>query len=811
VGKNSKEEELNKKKKSNKTKKGSLAVIIMVLLLVLLVLPDDEPEVKTTNIEQQYVIPTFDFPEPFEEVDEETSKTHYLDAKSHLKTYSFEELQIAANLAKSSYEHNEQNKDALYLLTLTYSLMIQHSKDKTIAANTVFKLLQLIGDGQEFKNLDVLTAKCYFMLYLGKYQAVKLLMDKYNTINKKVTPLLYSAYLQALIQVGDLVKAKLVVKKLEALKNINPHVYSAILDFYKVNSEEKDYWNIFQRAITVHQRSVQILMHGAYYFVKRQDASRTDEILERIKSLSFEKSRHYYALYLSYLGEYYALKKKPKLAAKYLTESLDLEENLELRIRLSGLQDNAQDENINSLIRESKSVNYINKSQKYIAEYQWDLALTNALRALEVHPKYYPAVINLAKTQSRLGYFELAIKSLEKFRSNNPNNINLQVELLKIYTDAYKLNSAGDLVAVLSQSDAVNSEYFATIMADYYEKKGELLKSILWLQQAIKINPLGDINLYNLAKHYLKTNNIELGKNLLNLAMNIDPANTRYRSVYADILYELSGPETAVGYLRSVLKDIPDDPILLNKIAILYYRSGQIKNYDDLIKQLSRLPDGANDLNQYMMETSQREGRWDDFIFYANEFLKNDPGSLIVRIAIAEAYYLKNDFKVAREHLNLAKQRMSTYPRINYYEAKILLAESKTEEALSAALIETKENPNLEMAHVLVGDLYYLKDELNEADKSYRAAQRVNPKSIDALKGIAALKVKKNELPVAIELYNRALSWKPDDASLHLVLADLYRQMGQTQDAVRAYKNFLEIEPESVEKSKIEAYLKSVQ
>lgn len=799
-------------KVSKKKKQGSIAVIILVLLFVFLMMPDNYDEKKdTVTVSENYTIPTFDFPQPFEESNEELSKEQYEDARAKLKDYSFQELLEVAPLAKSSYEHNEQNKDALNLLTLTYSLMIIHAKNKTDAANTVFKLLQLIGEGQEFQHLDVLTAKCYFMLYLGKFKAVKLLMEKYKTINKKVTPLLYAAYLKSLIEVGDLVKAKKITQQLQQLKAINPHVYSAILDFYKVNSSEKEYWTVFERAITVHQKSVQVLLHGAYYFIKRQDVDRTEEILDRIKSLKYGMSRHYYALYLSYLGELMALKKKPSLAADILTESMQLEENADLRVRLAGLNANAKNEKINSLIKESKSLNYIRESQKYLDSYQWDLALTKAIKASEVYPKYYPAILNLAKVQSRLGYYGLAIKNLEQFRKESPNNLDLVMELLKVYTDAYKLNTAGDLVAILSQTEMINSEYFSRIMADYYEKKGELLKSILWMQQAIKINPLGDVNLYGLAKHYIKNNNLDLAKNLLNLAMNIDPANVRYRSLYADVLYELSGSETASGYLRSVLKDIPDDPILLNKIAILYFRSGQIKNYDDLIKQLNRLPDGANDLNQYMMEYSQREGRWDDFIFYANEFLKNDPGNLNIRIALAEAYYLKNDFKVAREHLNLAKQRMTTYPKINYYEARILLAEGNKEEALASALIEAKENPNLEMAHVLVGDLYLLKEELNEADKSYRAAQRINQKSIEALKGIAALKVKRNELPVAIELYNRAITWKPDDASLHLILADLYRQMGQTQDAVRSYKNFLEIEPESSEKTKIDQFLKSVE
>jgi predicted Zn-dependent protease len=799
-------------KVAKKKKQGSIALIILVLLFLFIMMPDEEEvKVDVSNVNENYVIPVFEFPHPFEEMDEELSKEQYADAKEKLKNFSFEELIEVAPIIKSSYENNEKNKDALYLLTLTYSLMIAHAKDKTDAANTVFKLLQLIGEGQEFQNLDVLTAKCYFMLYLGKYKAVKLLMDKYKTINKKVTPLLYAAYLKSLIEVGDLVNAKKVTQQLEQLKNINPHVYSAILDFYRVNSSETEYWKVFEKAITVHQKSVQVLLHGAYYFVKIQDKDRAEEILDRIKSLNFEKSRHYYALYLSYLGELLALKKKPSQAAVVLTEAMQIEENKELRIRLAGLKANAKDEKINVLIRESKSVNYINESQKYLESYQWDLALTKAIKASEVYSKYYPAILNLAKVQSRLGYYGLAIKNLEQYRKENPNNMDLLMELLKVYTDAYKLNAAGDIVALLSQTEMVNSEYFSRTMADYYEKKGERLKSILWMQQAIKINPLGDVNLYGLAKHYIKNNNLDLARNLLNLAMNIDPANVRYRSVYADVLYELNGVETAAGYLRSVLKDIPDDPILLNKIAILYYRSGQIKNYDELIKQLNRLPDGANDLNQYMMESSQREGRWDDFIFYANEYLKNDPGDLNVRIALAEVYYLKNDFKVAREHLGLAKQRLSTFPKINYYEARILLVEGKKDEALAAALVEAKENPNLEMAHVLVGDIHLFKEELNEADRSYRAAQRINQKSIDALKGIAAIKVKKNEIPVAIELYNRAVTWKPDDASLHLILADLYRQMGQTQDAVRSYKNFLEIEPESPDKAKIDEYLKSVE
>lgn len=794
-------------------KSKSIIVIILVLFTILMYLPDEnEEKQKSTKSENtHFVNPVFDFPSPFDESDQKLSVELLQEAKSKNKNYSFEELLISSPLAKQSYENDEKNKDALGFLALNYALMIEHAENKTIAANTVFKILQILGEGKEFTDLNVLTAKCLFFYHLEKYRAIKLLMEKYKTINNKVTPLLYSLYLKSLLKMGELTEGKKIINQLMTLERKSPYVYSSILDFYFINGDEKNYWNLFNEALTQHQKSVEILLHGALFYLKAQDKGRTEDILRRVEVLEFGKSRHYYAQYLSYLGEFSALNNNPSRAAKVLMESLKIEENNELRIRLAGLHANANDEKINNLIKESKSINYINKSIENLKNGVWDLALTNAIKANEVYKNYFPAELNLAKVQSRLGYFGLAIDNLEKFRKNDPNNLPLLLELFKIYIDAYKLDNAGDLVGVLSQTEMAAQEDFSVAMSKYYEKKGEVLKSILWLQQSIKINPIGDSSLYDLAKNYFKNNNFDLAKNLLNLAMVIDPANSKYRSLYADILYETAGEESAVGYLRQVLKDMPDDPILLNKIAIIYYRSGQISSYDNLIKELKQLPDGANELNFYLMEVNQREGRWSDFITYASNYLKNDPGDLNVRVAVAEAYYLMNNFKLSRENLNLAKQRMKTFPKLNYYEARILLAEGKKDEALEAAKVEVYSNPFLEIGHVLLGDIYLLNEDLSEADKCYKAAQRINSKSVDAMKGLASIKVKRNEIPVAIELYQRALSWKPDDASLHLILAELYRKMGQTQDAVRAYKNFLEIEPESQEKRKIEEFLKSVQ
>ena len=237
-------EEIQKIKKKNNAKRGSITIIIVVLLAVFLFMPDQEDEQKNPSTTKEYILPVISFPQVYADPDTEKSAELLDMAKTINKTYSYDELLESTPLLLESYELNDGNKNALYALTLNYSLMIEHAQDKSDAANTVFKLLQLIGDGQEFYQIEVLTAKVYFLIFLEKFQAVKFLMDKYSAINNKVTPMLYAGYLKALIEVGDLVKARKVVDKLLPSENKAPKVYSAILDFYKNDNQDESYLSL---------------------------------------------------------------------------------------------------------------------------------------------------------------------------------------------------------------------------------------------------------------------------------------------------------------------------------------------------------------------------------------------------------------------------------------------------------------------------------------------------------------------------------------------------------------------------------------
>src|SRR5690606_15065496 len=131
---------------------------------------------------------------------------------------------------------------------------------------------------------------------------------------------------------------------------------------------------------------------------------------------------------------------------------------------------------------------------------------------------------------------------------------------------------------------------FDATMAKFYLFQDNYNSSVIWLQKAINSDPLNDNITYEMAKLFLKKRQYNKAKVLLNKCMDLDPSKIDYRVSYAEILYETEGTGSASGYLYAVLKDFPDNAKVLSAIGIYYFKSGQLKNFENIKEKLSALP-----------------------------------------------------------------------------------------------------------------------------------------------------------------------------------------------------------------------------
>ncbi|MDH4466766.1 MAG: tetratricopeptide repeat protein [Bacteriovoracaceae bacterium] len=790
---------LQRKKKATKKKSVGLFSIILTLVALLILFDDEEKKEVATPDD----IISFDlkFPE-LEKVKDEAASQKLMEAASEqFKLMEFPNLVKAYELYKESYEKNSDQSYALYRLALTGAMLLRYQlKNRYASASTVYKLLQFAGEGREFTNLDLMTAKSFLLFYNEKYSAVKFLLDKYLRINNKFSSLLYSVYLQCLLKLGDLSAAKIIAEKLYELPEKNLYVFRSLLDYEEVQGRYEKYSSLFIEGLKIYQKSLDLMLAALSYSIQSKDFEQSKLILERIENLNFGRSHLLKSQALELKGLYLGATGKPDDAAKQMRMSLEIRDSDQLRSRIAALTPSSNEEKFkdsNQLILESKSAHFLKQSQDEEKNANWDMAIILALKAADAYPSYIPSQVHLARMQAKIGSYIEAMKKLENIRKTDALNSKVNDALILVYAQASHFSKSQDLINLLSQAENYNSYEYCNTLGEYYFLKKDYTKSVLWYDQALKINPTADEISFRMAEIYLAANNFNNAKQLIARSVDLDPSQIKYRLLYSNILYEMDDAETAIGYLRQLEKDFPENPMIWNQIAIFYYRSGQIKDFNELHQKMKLVGGDLSYLYKFLLSVAEKENLSQEYIDNANEYLKLNPGDLVVRMGLVERRIDLKKYEEAAKDLDYIQARVESYPRINYFRGLLLIQNGDPDGALAYLKKEVEQYPDQESSRILLAQIYLTKGQLNDSEKWYKSVQSQFPKSVEALKGLAFIKFKRGEFEPAISIYKKVIKLRPDDASVYLILGDIYKNLGQFKDAKEAYKIYLEIDPDS--------------
>ena len=332
-----------------------------------------------------------------------------------------------------------------------------------------------------------------------------------------------------------------------------------------------------------------------------------------------------------------------------------------------------------------------------------------------------------------------------------------------------------------------------------------------WLQKAINFNPVNDDNHFSLAKIFIEYNKFNKAKFFLNKAIDLDPSRVDYRTRYADIIYELDGADAAIGYLYDILQDFPDNSQILSRIGILYYKSGQIKSYKTVRDKLQLLPEKDPTLYHFLIRSSEIDNKIKDIVENSKKLIRLRPGNLQARLKLARILIDQEKYKEALAELKAIEERLDSYPKLQYYMAKLYLLTENFDKAIELAQKEVKANSSSELGYILLGEIYAKKKEYNKAEKSFKKAQKINQDNVDMLIGLATINFKKSQYEIALDLFKKARNLDPARPDVHKLLGDAYRKTNQGSLAIESYKMFLELSPNTKYKKEISTYIKVMQ
>ncbi|MGI9234349.1 MAG: tetratricopeptide repeat protein [Woeseiaceae bacterium] len=120
------------------------------------------------------------------------------------------------------------------------------------------------------------------------------------------------------------------------------------------------------------------------------------------------------------------------------------------------------------------------------------------------------------------------------------------------------------------------------------------------------------------------------------------------------------------------------------------------------------------------------------------------------------------------------------------------------ERARSSCATALALNPNLDVVHASLGNLYASTGRYSEAESAYRTALEHDPADDEALRGLGIAYQRLNRLDDAEAVMRRAIDMHPGNAALYNSLAVLLFELGRFDEAARQYEYAVALRPEDM-------------
>lgn len=797
-----KEEEEEEAGSSNKKK--ILIIFAMLAILYAILFPDEKP--KATPF--QHLNPQIAFPIPFDESDILMSKNEFSEGLELFNKGNYSSIIKSGMKFKTSYENSLENVNALSYMVRSYGEQLKYSTELIVDAQTLFNVIQSKRPFLVQNPNGVIGINLFYMA-INKNDAALDVVQKYLKLNpKNVTEDLFAVYLQSLIAQGKIDLAKQFYVALEKAPNKNHYTYLALINYLLLNQEFEKAQIYVDEGIKKYPYLVSFYLIKADILIKNNNFKEAVGLIKKADSFQLEYNNFYKAKSLELKGLVYSFEKKPKEAAALFAKSLKIHDSYELRMKLADLESAKEGEGkINDLINESKAVKFLLQAKNFYEEKNYELALSFASKATDAFPGHIPSELFLAKVQLRLGLAKQSIDTLVNLSQKYPDNKNINIALVETYINTYKFNDARNRIQILSSSNYKDSWEFISAKAKLFLKMGDTLQAMAWLKSSININPLNDSDIFILSEILMRKSSYDSARIFLNKAIELDPINPDYRIAYAKMVYETQDDLAAIGYLLSLQKEFGENPKILSEIAIFYYRSGKIKDYQDIKEKLEKLPGIDKTLYEFLIKAALLDDRFADVPPLVEKLLAVEPGDLEMMMTAGRVLFENGKLVDAAKWFKRVQDKLPTYPKVLYYIAKIDFLSGNLDAALKKINENIKDNGETDIDLVFLAQIYEKKLEFTTAENLYKRAQKINSKSYDAMVGLADLSFRQNNHDLALDLYKRAVKQKSDQAIIHKKMGDVYRQLGQGTLAIEAYKMYLEMEPESPYKSNLEAYI----
>jgi tetratricopeptide (TPR) repeat protein len=785
----------------------SLAMIAAVVLMMQEILfENDGPKPMT---KPQIVRPRLPASEG-RAADPMLSKKLHAEALKHYFEDTVEGYRTAAGLLLKATAADMNNVQALAMLASSYINLIDASnKDENY-----FSVISKLIDMSRAKNVDLdetVIADVEFYITANRAEAAQNRIVEYTKTHRNFSLAMFYYLAYAFYMRGDIESAARYIAEFPENKVYTPRIFwlrGQIAERSSIDEALTEY----RKAIKFSKSHARSRLRIAYLLSRQgklKEAARDLEFLTTNQKLLTPKELAQ-AYYLH--AQLFELFQKWDLALGDVERCVVLDrDNHDYLLELYSLRARLGDRSVD-LKKEAKMYFYLGEGERLVKQGKHHEALTQFLEARQAN---LDSPLPLVKAGDMFYYLKdvsNARMNYEMATKHAPKSVEVWSKYIDTLIQSYDWEAAQKAIENF-RSLTSTASMIDKLAGDMYAKQGRHDMAQLYYRKAMGRDLIDPKVYISYANSLAATRNYKDAPFFYALALRYDPLNTQAIIGNAKCVAGAESIDRAISMLQDELqREASSKAELLSAVAELQIQKGEPELAQRTIDQaMAANPELADpwklQAQLYLSrENTDRKALDHALAAYKSYSDRNasDPSGYLERYRV---FVKKTQYEAAAQELERIYAVYPKYPNLHFYKGALYAIMGNHKESISEFNVELTNNPGNVTTLIGLGkeliEVGAFKEAMDQFNKAMMAApMAAEPKHMSAY----ANYLLKN-YSGAVALYQAALAVDPANPLIYKRLGMAYRAMGDLVGARAAFRKYLEMEPDAVDKAEFERIL----
>ena len=259
--------------------------------------------------------------------------------------------------------------------------------------------------------------------------------------------------------------------------------------------------------------------------------------------------------------------------------------------------------------------------------------------------------------------------------------------------------------------------------------------------------------------------------------------------------YREGNLEEAASHLEDILKLAPGNQRSAMLLGMIRFQQGKTREAQKILEPLEKNGNSL-EVSKLLAATQIRMGQSQQ----AQKMLEQlkggdkDPGVLAL---VGVAALGTGQPEVGEKYIEKSLTLKPDNPSLRLRYASWLLTRKDYRGAAKQAQLAVKHHPDFAAARRLEVQAYVLDKTPQKAFQAVKAWREAQPKSIAAVLTSGDLEASQNQLPKALQEYEKAARMAPQSSGPQFALGNLMRRQGEVEKALLHYKKAIELAPDN--------------